>query len=113
MKRLRTVRDFVDLRALEQPDAPYLLAPETGAAMNYAALQRLSRELGAFLVTRKLQKGDKVALMLHNSYQTAQLLISSLLACIMLTMRTVLPPRRARPKGRVPRTNARLTAQLY
>ncbi|MGZ5091160.1 MAG: AMP-binding protein [Burkholderiales bacterium] len=72
---MRTIRHHVDLRASEQPDAPYLIAPETGAIMTYGELQRASRALGGFLLAQGLQKGDKVALMLHNSYQTARLLI--------------------------------------
>jgi long-chain acyl-CoA synthetase len=72
---MRTIRHHVDARAAEQPDAPYLIAPETGAVMTYAELQRASRQLTAFLSRRGLRKGDKVALMLHNGYQTARLLI--------------------------------------
>jgi len=72
---MRTIRHHVDSRAAEQPGATYLIAPETGAVMTYAALQNASRELAAFLAARGLAKGDKVALMLHNGYQTARLLI--------------------------------------
>ncbi|HEV7394549.1 MAG TPA: AMP-binding protein, partial [Burkholderiales bacterium] len=72
---MRTIRHHVDLRASEEPDAPYLIAPETGAIMTYGELQRASRELGRFLLMQGLDKGDKVALMLHNSYQSARLLI--------------------------------------
>jgi acyl-CoA synthetase (AMP-forming)/AMP-acid ligase II len=77
---LRTLRDYVDKRAAGTPDAPYLIAPETGAVMTYRELQRASRELGAFLAARGVRKGDKVALMLHNSYQTARLLIGVMYA---------------------------------
>src|SRR5438105_1061143 len=83
---MRTIRHYVDLRAAEQPDAPYLIAPETGAVMSYAELQRASRELGRFLLGQGLRKGDKVALMLHNSYQTARLLIG-----VMYSGFTVVP----------------------
>jgi acyl-CoA synthetase (AMP-forming)/AMP-acid ligase II len=77
---MRTIRDYVDQRAAETPDATYLIAPETGAVMTYAELQRASRELAGFLAARGLRKGDKVALMLHNSYQTARLLIGVMYA---------------------------------
>jgi long-chain acyl-CoA synthetase len=77
---MRTIRDYVDKRAAETPDAIYLIAPETGAVMTYAELARASRELGAFLAGRGLRKGDKVALMLHNGYQTARLLIGVMYA---------------------------------
>ena len=77
---MRTIRHHVDQRAAEQPDAPYLIAPETGAVMTYGELQRASRALGRFLIGQGLTKGDKVALMLHNSYQTARLLIGIMYA---------------------------------
>jgi len=77
---LRTVRYHVDQRAAEQPAAPYLIAPETGAVLTYAQLQRASRELGRFLLGKGLRQGDKVALMLHNGYQTARLLIGVMYA---------------------------------
>ena len=72
---MRTIRQYVDRRAAEQPDATWLIAPETGATMTFAQLQRNSQDLAHFLMGAGLKKGDKVALMLHNSYQTARLLI--------------------------------------
>ena len=72
---MRTIRHYVDRRAAEQPNATWLIAPETGATMSYAQLQRDSQDLTRFLLGQGLKKGDKVALMLHNSYQTARLLI--------------------------------------
>ena len=75
MTLLKTIAGHVDRRAAEQPDAAYLIAPETGAVLSYAELAAASRRLAAFLAARGLAKGDKVALMLHNCYQTARLLI--------------------------------------
>ncbi|MGE0559060.1 MAG: AMP-binding protein [Burkholderiales bacterium] len=72
---MRTIRHIVDSQAAKQPAATWLIAPETGATMTFAQLQRESRELGRHLLGLGLNKGDKVALMLHNSYQTARLLI--------------------------------------
>ena len=72
---MRTIRHYVDRRAAEQPTATWLIAPETGATMNYAQLQRDSQDLTRFLLGMGINKSDKVALMLHNSYQTARLLI--------------------------------------
>ncbi|MDP2240731.1 MAG: AMP-binding protein [Burkholderiales bacterium] len=77
---MKTLRHYVDLRAREQPDAPYLIAPETGATLSYGQLQRGSRDLGRFLLQSGLNKGDKVALMLHNGYQTGRLLIGVMYA---------------------------------
>jgi len=77
---MRTIRHYVDLRAHETPHATFLIAPETGATLDYNTLQRNSRNVGRFLFKAGLTKGDKVALMLHNSYQTAQLLIGVMYA---------------------------------
>ena len=81
---MRTIRHYVDLRARETPDALYLIAPESGARIYYQDLQRASSEIGYYLLHRGLNKGDKVALMLHNSYQTAQLLIGVMYAGFMV-----------------------------
>jgi acyl-CoA synthetase (AMP-forming)/AMP-acid ligase II len=72
---MRTIRHIVDHQARAQPEAIWLIAPETGATMDYAQLQRDSQDLTRFLLGMGIRKGDKVALMLHNSYQTARLLI--------------------------------------
>ena len=76
----RTIRHYVDLQARAQPDAPYLIAPETDRVLTYAQLQADSIELGRYLAAQGLAKGDKVALMLHNGYQTARLLIGVMYA---------------------------------
>jgi len=81
---MRTIRHIVDAQAAKQPAATWLIAPETGAIMNYAQLQSESRELGRYLLGLGLNKGDKVALMLHNSYQTARLLIGVMYSGFMV-----------------------------
>jgi long-chain acyl-CoA synthetase len=82
----RTIRHHVDRRAAEQPDAPFLIAPETGAVLTYGGLRRASLELGGCLDAVGVGKGEKVALMLRNGYQTARLLIGT-----MYAGRTVVP----------------------
>jgi len=77
---MRTIRHHVDRQAREQPDAPYLIAPETGRTLTYLRLKQDSEELGRFLLSQGLAKGDKVALMLHNSYQAARLFIGTMYA---------------------------------
>jgi len=72
---MRTIRHYVDRRAAEQPHDTWLIAPETGETMTFAQLRLNSIDLTRFLLAAGLKKGDKVALMLHNSYQTARLLI--------------------------------------
>lgn len=77
---MRTIRHYIDLQARERCEAPYLIAPETGRVMTYSQLQQDSRELGAALLALGLNKGDKVALMLHNSYQASRLLLGVMYA---------------------------------
>src|SRR5882757_5794028 len=77
---MRTIRHYVDLQARAQPAAPYLIAPETGRVLTYAQLQADSIELARYLVAQGLTRDDKVALMLHNGYQTARLLIGVIYA---------------------------------
>ena len=81
---MRTIRHIVDVQTAKQPAATWMIAPETGAIMNYAQLQSESRELGRYLLGLGLNKGDKVALMLHNSYQTARLLIGVMYSGFMV-----------------------------
>jgi long-chain acyl-CoA synthetase len=82
---VHTIRHYVDLRARETPDATYIIAAESGATLTYTQLQYDARQLSAFLLGRGLHKGDKVALMLHNSYQTAGLLIGVMYAGFTVT----------------------------
>jgi acyl-CoA synthetase (AMP-forming)/AMP-acid ligase II len=89
---MRTISHYVDLRAQEQPDAPYLIAPETGRTLTYAQLKRHGEELGRFLLGAGLSKGDKVALLLPNSYQAAQLFISVMYAGFWVCPLNLLAP---------------------
>ena len=81
---MRTIRHHVDLQARTQPDAPYLIAPETGRVMTYSQLKSDSEQLGRYLSGQGLVQGDKVALMLHNGYQTGRLLIGVMYAGFMV-----------------------------
>ena len=53
---MRTLRHYVDLRAREQPDAPYLIAPETGATLTYGQLQRNSPRSRPFPAEARAQQ---------------------------------------------------------
>jgi len=76
----RTIRHLVDHWADRAPQAPFLVAPETGALMSYAKLQEHCRELARVLLMNGLSPGDTVSLMMHNGYQTARLLIGIMYA---------------------------------
>ena len=74
-----TLRDALARHASARPNAPFLYAPETGRVLTYAGLARDARLLARFLASMGLVKGDKVGLLLHNSYQTAALFLGSML----------------------------------
>jgi long-chain acyl-CoA synthetase len=77
---MRTLRHHIELKAGLQPGAPYVIAPETGAVLTYRELHAASDRLARHLYARGYRKGDKIALMLHNGYQTARLLIGLMYA---------------------------------
>ena len=77
---MRTIRHHIEVKAALQPDAPYVIAPETGAVLTYRELHAASDRLARHLYARGFEKGDKIALMLHNGYQTARLLIGLMYA---------------------------------
>ena len=62
----RTIRRLVDQWADQAPQAPFLIAPETGAVMTYAKLQEHCRELARVLLMNGLSPGDTVSLMMPN-----------------------------------------------
>jgi long-chain acyl-CoA synthetase len=72
---LRTIRQYVDFQAAQRPDAVYLIAPEPDRSMTFAGLQSASRKLAHYLSGRGIRPGDKVALLMHNGYQTCRLFI--------------------------------------
>ena len=76
----QTIRHYIDQHARQQPGKKFLISPETGRVLTYAHLQRNARTLAGVLHTQGLRPGDKVALMLHNGYQTANLFLGTMYA---------------------------------
>ena len=77
---MKTIRHHVDRRAAEAPDAPFLIAPETGRVMTRADLQRASIALGQYLLGLGLRKGATVSFMMANGYQAARILLGTMYA---------------------------------
>lgn len=75
---LRTIREYVDFQASERPDAVYLIAPEPDRNMTYAGLQCASRRLTHYLLNQGIRPGGKIALLMHNGYQTGRLFIGAM-----------------------------------
>ena len=77
---MRTIRHHVDRQAQERPDAPYLIAPETGRTLSYRRLRDDSLRLARDLQAAGLAPGATVSLMMGNGYQTARLFIGAMYA---------------------------------
>jgi len=75
---LGTLREVLAAHAAARPGRPFLIAPETGRVLGYGELERQARLLARFLRLRGLARGDKVALYLHNGYQTALLFLAAM-----------------------------------
>ena len=76
---LNTLREVLAGHLARQPDRPFLIAPETGRILSYREIDRQARLLAGFLRSCGLRRGDKVALYLHNGYQTALLFIAAMI----------------------------------
>ncbi len=75
---MRTIRDIIDQKTRESPDAVYLVAPEPGLSLTYGELMKDCVELGNHLYGMGLDKGDKVSYMLGNGYQTAKIFLGAM-----------------------------------
>ncbi|MFA4970180.1 MAG: AMP-binding protein, partial [Sulfuritalea sp.] len=75
---LRTIRALVDHQADLRPDAPYLIAPETGLVLSFGGLRAASLRLAAWLQGEGIRPGAKVALLMPNGYQTCRLFIGAM-----------------------------------
>lgn len=75
-----TIRALVDAQARAQPDAPFLLAPETGQVVTYASLRAAARRIEARLDGAGVPAGEPVAFMLPNGLSAALVLLGAMYA---------------------------------
>ena len=73
-----TVREVIAESARRAPARTYLVAPESGRALSYRALERRAREVAGRLYSLGLRQGDLVSFMLGNGPGTAELILGSL-----------------------------------
>ena len=71
-------RDAIDAHAAAQPDAAFLLGPETGAVLSYRALRRAARSLGAYLASEGIPPGSVVSFMLPNGVSATSILLGGM-----------------------------------
>jgi long-chain acyl-CoA synthetase len=77
---LRTLRDVIEHHASTQPDAPFLFAPESDAALSYRDLRETTRALSGFLAGAGIAPGEVVSFMLPNGVSAATLLVGAMAA---------------------------------
>jgi long-chain acyl-CoA synthetase len=78
--RFQTFRQAVDQLADEQPDATFLLAPESGTAVTYAELRRTTCRFGALLRSLRVPEQGVVAFMLPNGLAAASIFLGSMVS---------------------------------
>ncbi len=71
----KTIGAVMAAHAAASPDAPLLIAPETGRTLTYGVLAESTRRVSAFLASRGIASGATIALHLHNGYQTTALFL--------------------------------------
>ena len=87
---LRTIRARVDHQAQQRPEATYLVAPEAGLTMSFGELRAASRRLASYLESEGIRPGAKVALLMHNGYQTCRLFTGAMYGGYCVTPRNLL-----------------------
>ncbi len=75
---LRTLRQYVNFQAETRPESVYLIAPEPALSMTFAELLQASLRLSNFLSNQGIKPGEKVALLMHNGYQTCRLFVGAI-----------------------------------
>jgi long-chain acyl-CoA synthetase len=75
---VRTIREVIDRRAVAQPGAPFLLAPEPGTTVTYGALRDSARGLAAELAAHGIGAGEIVSYMLPNGIAAASVFLGAM-----------------------------------
>jgi amino acid adenylation domain-containing protein len=73
-----TFRELIDRRARTQPEACFLISPETGGVLTFRGLQEQASFLSTQLRQAGLERGGKVAFLLENGLFTAQLFLGAM-----------------------------------
>ena len=75
-----TVREAIERQALERPLAPYALAAESAATLDYAELALSCRRIAALLRAHGVRGGDTVSVVMPNGLNTLRVLLGALWA---------------------------------
>ncbi len=74
----QTLRDVIEQQAATQPDAPFLIDPETGAVTTYAALRRTALRLAGELAQAGVAPGEVVSTMLPNGGAAVEVFLGAM-----------------------------------
>jgi long-chain acyl-CoA synthetase len=85
MTRATTLRESLLAHERQQPDAPLLIAPETGRVLSYGQLARETRQLTARYLASGLKAGEHIGFLLHNGYQTTAIFLGTMAAGYVVT----------------------------
>ncbi len=77
-REIGSIREAIDWMAETRGEAAFLISPETGRVLTFAALQEKSRAISARLWEAGLKRGDKVAFLMDNGLFTAQLFLGAM-----------------------------------
>ncbi|MGH8713902.1 MAG: AMP-binding protein [Casimicrobiaceae bacterium] len=80
-----TLRDVLMCHLHVAPDAPFLIAPETGRCMRYRDIAAETLALHALLRAHGLAAGDTVGFLLPNGYRTTALFLGAMLSGHVIT----------------------------
>ncbi len=80
-----TLRAVLDHWAQRQPQAPFLIAPEDGAALDYAGMRDAAAGIAARLAGLGLARGDTVSLMMSNGPTTAALFLGAMYGGLVIS----------------------------
>ena len=75
---MRTIRDYVDKQAAQQPDKIFMLAPEPNLTLTYAQLRDSCVQFSKQYMKMGLSRGDKVSFMMGNGYQTTRIFLGTM-----------------------------------
>ncbi len=73
-----SIPELVDRMAGTQPEAPFLISPETGQVLTFRALREQLSFLAAQWRQLGLERGDKVAFLMDNGLSGAQLFLAAM-----------------------------------
>ena len=74
----QTLREVLREHVRTQPDASFLISPETGTQLCYGALARQTERFGRWAASQGLRPGDRIAMLLPNGVQAGLIFLATM-----------------------------------